>query len=154
MSASSVAVATAGGVRGGAERTSPTGRAAHQRHVHGRWVDFLTLGGGSLFVIAALAAFYPREDTARAALATTALALAFVLTYPHVAHSYQLFYRGFARKAFGAASPLALRYRLAGVAAPAAMAAFFAFVLFTGNLALLGIAGNVTLLARAQDIGE
>ena len=115
--------------------------------MHGRWVDFLTLGGGSLFVIAALAAFYPRDDAARAALATTALALAFVLTYPHVAHSYQLFYRGFARKAFGAASPLARRYRLAGVAAPAAMVAFFGFVLFTGDLALLGIAGNVTLLA-------
>ena len=63
------------------------------------------------------------------------------------AHSYQLFYRGFARKAFGAASPLAPRYRLAGIAIPAVMVAFFGFVLSTGNLALLGIAGNLTLLA-------
>ena len=155
MSTSPMALATAGGVPAedaavarmpGAGRAAPTGRAARRHHVHGRWVDFLTLGGGSLFVIAALAAFYPRDDAARAALAATALALAFVLTYPHVAHSYQLFYRGFARKAFGAASPLAPRYRLAGIAVPAAMVVFFGFVLFTGDLALLGIAGNLTLL--------
>ena len=117
-----------------------------RRWVHGPWVDFATLGGGSLVVLGALAALYPRDDAARAALATTALVLAFFLTYPHVAHSYQLFYKDFVRKAFSPESGLAPRYRLAGILVPAAMVVFFALALHVGSLALLGLAGNVTLL--------
>ena len=117
-----------------------------RRHVHNGWIDFLTLGGGSLVVLGALAAFWPRDDAARAALASTALVLAFFLTYPHVAHSYQLFYKDFPRKAFSPESALAPRYRLAGVLVPAAMVVFFAVALAGDSLALLGLAGNVTLL--------
>ena len=114
--------------------------------VHGPWVDFLTLGGGSLVVLGALAAFYPRDDAARAVLASTALVLTFFLTYPHVAHSYQLFYKDFLKKAFSPESALAPRYRFAGAAVPIAMAVFFAFALAGDSLTLLGLAGNVTLL--------
>ena len=74
-----MAVATAGGVPAGApvaripgaERIAPTGCAARRRHVHGPWVDFLTLGGGSLFVLAALAAFYPSLDFQRTKIVCT-----------------------------------------------------------------------------------
>ena len=125
---------------------SPDARARDGRWLHGPWVDFLTLGGGSLIVLGALAALYPRDDAARAVLAGVALALAFFLTYPHVAHSYQLFYRGFGEKAFSPESALAARYRLAGIVVPVAMVAFFALALAQDSLALLGLAGNVTLL--------
>ena len=130
------------GKAGGAQATHTDRRS----HVHNGWVDFLTLGGGSLIVLAALAAFYPRDDAARAILASTALVLAFFLTYPHVAHSYQLFYRGFLSKAFSPESVLASRYRIAGVVIPVAMVVFFAVALARDSLALLGLAGNVTLL--------
>ena len=71
----------------------------------GRWlyssmVDFLLLGGGSFLVLGALAAFWPRDDGARVALAGAMLLLAHVVNHPHFAHSYQIFYRGFARKSF------------------------------------------------------
>lgn len=161
MSATSIAVPTGPGARprfaGGRMPGRPDAGAAsspreeagrgRRRHVHSACVDFLTLGGGSLVVMGALAAFWPRDDAARAALASTALVLAFFLTYPHVAHSYQIFYRDFMAKAFAPDSVLASRYRLAGVLVPAFMAVFFAFVLLQGDVALLGIAGNVTLLA-------
>ena len=134
-------------LRGAASSDSAqAARPARRRWVHGPWVDFLTLGGGSLVVLGALAAFYPRDDAARAVLASTALVLAFFLTYPHVAHSYQLFYKGFLTKAFSPASALAARYRLAGVVVPVAMVVFFAVALAGDSLALLGLAGNVTLL--------
>ena len=119
---------------------------ARRRHVHNRWIDFLTLGGGSLIVLGALAAFYPRDDAARVGLASVALVLAFFLTYPHVAHSYQLFYKGFRRKAFSPESALATRYRFAGILLPAGMVTFFMLAIAQDSLALLALAGNVTLL--------
>ena len=125
------------------EAASPERR----RYVHSRWIDFLTLGGGSLIVLGALAAFYPRDDAARAGLAAVALVLAYFLTYPHVANSYQLFYQGFRRKAFSPGSALAARYRFVGVLLPIGMVALFALALARDDsLALLGLAGNVSLL--------
>ena len=118
-----------------------------RRHcVHNRWIDFLTLGGGSLIVLGALAAFYPRDDAARAGLAAVALVLAYFLTYPHVANSYQLFYQGFWSKAFTPGSALAARYRFAGILLPIGMVAFFTLAIAQDSLALLGLAGNVSLL--------
>ena len=127
-------------------RRSETASRARRRHVHNGWIDFLTLGGGSLVVLGALAAFWPRDDAARAVLASVALVLAFFLTYPHVANSYQLFYRGFLRKAFSPESALAARYRFAGILLPVGMVAFFVVAISQDSLALLGVAGNVTLL--------
>ena len=138
-------VAPAGG-EGLASLRSKTVSPGRRRWVHGRWIDFLTLGGGSLVVLGALAAFWPRDDAARTTLASTALVLAFFLTYPHVAHSYQLFYKDFLTKAFSPDSALASRYRLAGILVPTAMVVFFAAALAGDSLALLGLAGNVTLL--------
>ena len=120
--------------------------SGRRRHIHNGWIDFLTLGGGSLIVLGALALFFPRDDAARAVLASAALVLAFFLTYPHVAHSYQLFYKRFLKNAFSPESVLASRYRFAGIVVPVAMAVYFTSALSQGNLALLGLAGNVTLL--------
>ena len=68
---------------------------APRRWINGPWVDFLTLGSGSFLVLGALAAFWPRDDASRAALAGAMLLLAHVVNHPHFAHSYQLFYREF-----------------------------------------------------------
>ena len=113
------------------------------RWLHGPVLDFLLLGGGSFLVLGAMAAFWPRDDAARVALAGTMLLLAHFVNHPHFAHSYQIFYRGFARKAFGPGSPLAARYRFAGLLVPAVLVAFFATTLAEGSVALLGLAANV-----------
>ena len=114
-----------------------------RRWLSGPVVDFLTLGGGSFIVLCAMAALFPRDDTSRAALAAAMLFLAHFVNHPHFAHSYQLFYSGFARKAFAGPSRLAARYRFAGIMVPAMVAVFFAVALAQGNAALLGLAGNV-----------
>ena len=113
------------------------------RWLHGPVLDFLLLGGGSFLILGAMAAFWPRDDAARVALAGTMLLLAHFVNHPHFAHSYQIFYRGFARKAFGPDSPLATRYRFAGLLVPAVLVAFFAAALAKGSVALLGFAANV-----------
>lgn len=71
------------------------------RWLYGPVVDFLLLGGGSFVVLAAMAAFFPRDEASRVALAGAMLFLAHFVNHPHFAHSYQIFYRGFGRKAFG-----------------------------------------------------
>ena len=106
------------------------------------WVDFLTLGGGSLVALAALAAFYPEDETSLAVLGGFMLFIAHFVNHPHFAHSYQLFYRGFAKKAFSPDAPLAARYRFAGIMVPAALAAFLLAALALGSTPLLGLAAN------------
>ncbi len=120
-----------------------TATRAPRLWINGPWIDFLTLGGGSFVVLGALAAFFPRDEASRAALAGTMLMLAHFVNHPHFAHSYQLFYRDFMRKAFSGESPLAARYRFAGIMIPAMLAAFFAVALSEGTAALLGLAGNL-----------
>ena len=120
---------------------SEEGRRHHS--LYGPVTDFLLLGGGSFLVLGVMAAFFPRDDASRIALAGAMLFLAHFVNHPHFAHSYQIFYRGFGRKAFGPASPLAARYRFAGILVPAVLAVFFAAALANGRVALLGLAANV-----------
>ena len=114
-----------------------------RRYLHNRWMDFLTLGGGSLVVMGAMAALYPRTEEAIIALAAATLFLCHFVNHPHFAHSYQLFYRGFTYKAFSPESGLRLRYQIAGIAVPACIAVFFAVAIARGSAALLGLAANV-----------
>ena len=150
----------------GASAASPASPRRECRWLHGPWADFLLLGGGSFIVLAAMAAFFPRDEASRVALAGAMLFLAHFVNHPHFAHSYQIFYRGFVRKAFGREAPLppgegfgvreeqssppeptpaslAARYRFAGILVPAVLAAFFAAALAEGSVALLGLAANV-----------
>ena len=146
----------------GAPALGPAGPRRERRWVHGPAVDFLLLGGGSFLVLGAMAAFFPRDEASRVALAGVMLFLAHFVNHPHFAHSYQIFYRGFLRKAFGreaslpagegagaraepASTPasLAARYRFAGILVPVVLATFFAAALAEGSVALLGLAANV-----------
>ena len=124
-------------------QASPSNPPRRRPWLFNPWVDFLTLGGGSFVVLAALAAFYPGDETSLAALAGTMLFLAHFVNHPHFAHSYQLFYRDFAKKAFSPDAPLAARYRFAGVMVPAVLAAFLLSALALGSAPLLGLAANL-----------
>lgn len=114
-----------------------------RRYLHNRWFDFLTLGGGSLIVMAAMAAFYPRTEAAMLALGAITLLLCHFVDHPHFAHSYQLFYRGFRKKAFSKESVLFRRYQLAGIGVPALLLVFFGIAIAHESAALLGLAANV-----------
>ena len=127
---------------------------ARRRYLFNRWIDFLGLGGGSLFVLAAVAAFHPEDEASIAALVFTLMILANFVNHPHFAHSYQLFYGGFIRKAFSPDSPLRHRYRFAGIMVPAIMTVFFATTVTLGNAALLGLAANVMFFTVGWHYGK
>ncbi|MCY4497663.1 MAG: hypothetical protein OXC14_10295 [Rhodospirillaceae bacterium] len=114
-----------------------------RRWLYGPWLDFLTLGGGSFVALGAIAAFYPRDEPSRLALAGAMLFLAHFVNHPHFAHSYQVFYTGFMGKAFSPESSLAARYRFAGIMVPALLTAFFVAALAEGSAPLLGLAANL-----------
>src|SRR5262245_3812802 len=96
------------------EKSRPAG------YFFGPAVDFLLLGGASLILLP-LAILLPANAKPIVLAITTVVAL--VINHPHFANSYQLFYRGFRAKAFGAEQPrgLRLRYGLAGLVVPAAL---------------------------------
>ena len=108
------------------------------------WFDFLTLGGGSLIVCGLIVLFLPEGiPTLQQALMVTILMAA--INQPHFAHSYQMFYRNFREKAFGAsyARPLRIRYVVAGLVVPAALVAFLAGTALAGNVRLLAYGANL-----------
>ena len=113
------------------------------RWLYGPWLDFLTLGGGSFIALGTIAAFYPRDEPSRLALAGAMLFLAHFVNHPHFAHSYQVFYAGFMGKAFSPESSLAARYRFAGIMVPALLTGFFVAALAQGSAPLLGLAANL-----------
>lgn len=110
-------------------------------------VDFLCLGGASLILLPMLAILVPHTDATRNTIAVIAIWLAHVLNHPHFAHSYQIFYRDYARKAFGRSTPRALRVRyvFAGIVAPLALVVFFTAAIGAGDVRMLGYAGNIML---------
>lgn len=72
------------------------------------------------------------------------LYLAFVVNYPHFAHSYQIFYRNFSRKAFSRAYPAALRarYGFVGLAVSVALVLFFVIGIRSADARMLGYGAN------------
>jgi hypothetical protein len=108
--------------------------------------DFMCLGGGSLLCLPLLALVRPADFSA-ASLTSLGFLTALVINHPHFAHSYQIFYRGFARKAFGrnADADLRARYVVAGIVVPVLLALYFAVTIANGDVAALGYAGNFML---------
>jgi hypothetical protein len=123
-------------------RTKPEAR---QGYLFNPWVDFLCLGGGSLIVFALATVLMPREDSTNAMVSTVMMAIANFVNHPHFAHSYQIFYNGYRRNAFGRNIPRDLRYRyaFAGMVVPALLVGFFLFCWLAGKPRLLGLGGNV-----------
>jgi hypothetical protein len=77
------------------------------------------------------------------------LLVAHLVNHPHFAHSYQIFYRGFRRKALTPAlgRNMQARYLFAGLVAPALLAAFFLYGVATADAQLLGYGANLMALA-------
>jgi hypothetical protein len=113
------------------------------RYLFNPVVDFLCLGGGSLIVLATLAMAAPKSWIAPVSMVV--FLLAHVVNNPHFAHSYQIFYRGYAAKAFSWATPAPLRarYIFAGIIVPVLLVAFFGIAVARGNIMLLGAGINV-----------
>lgn len=120
--------------------------ATAPRYLFNPWIDFLCLGGSSLFVLPLLALLPADGD--HEGLGAAMMALSFVINNPHFAHSYQIFYRGFGRKAFGADSDSKLRgrYVFAGIVVPGLLAMFFVACLWHQDARMLGYAVNVMAL--------
>jgi hypothetical protein len=116
-------------------------QATPQKYLFGPFIDFFMLGGSAFLILPALY-FVPLKYEGLVAL--TAFLLSHLINQPHFAHSYQIFYRNFARKVRGDGYDrnLQIRYIIAGIAVPLIMGAFFAYGSVTGNARLLGYAIN------------
>ena len=117
-----------------------------KRFLFGPVIDFLCLGGSSLLLLPFL--FVLPDADYRAPLATAMLIVAHLINHPHFAHSYQLFYRGFAKKAFrpDLGRVMQARYIFAGIVAPALLIAFCVVGIARGDARLLGYGGNAMAL--------
>src|SRR5579884_1770831 len=121
----------------------PAATAARPGYLFGPIFDFMTLGGASLIVCAAVAFLFPRGiPSAQQAVLITALMT--VINQPHFAHSYQMFYRNYREKAFGASYPAALRWRYitAGLVVPAVLIAFLGGAALAGSGRILAYSAN------------
>ena len=101
------------------QQTNLIGAAARRPgYLFNPWIDFLCLGGASLIVFPFLVFLVPANAPAAslAVIATATLILSSVINFPHFAHSYQIFYRDYSRKAFGNGEDRVLRLRIPGVA--------------------------------------
>ncbi|MES0001638.1 hypothetical protein NKJ90_23020 [Mesorhizobium sp. M0051] len=114
---------------------------APQKYLFGPFIDFFMLGGSALVILPVLY-FVPLRYEGLVAL--MAFLLSHLINQPHFAHSYQIFYRNYARKVRGDGydRSLQLRYIFAGIVVPLIMGAFFAYGAVTGNARLLGYATN------------
>jgi len=119
-------------------------RVRRPGYLFGPVFDFLTLGGGSVIVCGLITLLLPKGiPTLQTAVLVTILMAA--INQPHFAHSYQMFYRNFREKAFGASypRPLRLRYVLAGIVVPAALIAFLAGAAVSGSPRVLAYGANL-----------
>ena len=126
----------------GIDRAGAAGQAPAKRYLIGPVGDFWCFGGSALIILPLLL-LIPTAHYA-AGIAAMAIIVPHFINNPHFAHSYQIFYRGFAAKAFRGSlgRTMQARYLFAGVIAPTLLAGFFAFALAQGNLRLLALAGN------------
>ncbi len=121
-------------------------RPRDKRYLFNPVVDFLCLGGSSLFLLPLLLVLPSARFNAP--IATLMLLIANLVNNPHFAHSYQIFYRGFAGKAFRPTlgRVMQARYVFAGLVVPAALILFAAIGIGRGDARLLGYGGNIMAL--------
>ena len=122
------------------------GGADADRFLFGPVVDFICLGGGALILLPII--FALPLGPYKASIAQTMVLLSFAINYPHFAHSYQIFYRSFGRKAFSQEyhAILRARYIVAGIVVPIVLVLFFAISASNGNARMLGLGANLMFL--------
>lgn len=107
-------------------------------------IDFLCLGGASLFILPLLL-WVP--DRLGPMMAMLSFVIADYINHPHFAASYQIFYRNFSHKAFGETlnKQLQLRYIFAGLIVPLALLIYFTSCFIFNNAVMLGWGANLML---------
>lgn len=134
-----------------AQKAAPAGpspaSAPEPRHLFGPVIDFLCLGGSSLLLLPFI--FLLPEAELKAQVATAMMLLTNLLNHPHFAHSNQIFYRGYGKKAFSGAlgREMQVRYLVAGLIVPVLLAAFLGYGALAADPRLLGYGGNLMALA-------
>jgi len=120
--------------------SSPLVAAKAPARARGRYLfhpvtDFLLLGGGAAILMLSVALF-AQQGIGQPQQAFLITALMILINQPHFAHSYQIFYRNFAAKAFGHDYPGALRrrYVFAGIIAPILLTLFLAFAVWRASI--------------------
>src|SRR5262245_46583175 len=128
---------------------TPTARVSDRRRwLFGPTIDFLILGGGSAVALALAAWLLPSGISASQQVVYVTVVMT-LINQPHFAYSYQIFYRNFRAKAFGAEypRPLRLRYLVAGIVVPILLIAFLAVGVFSafieGQPRVLSYGANV-----------
>lgn len=126
--------------------THEPGTHKEKKYLFHPLVDFLCLGGGSLLLIALLAIFIPLEAATPAASVIT-LGLANLINHPHFAHSYQIFYENFWQKIHQSnpSKSLRVRYIVAGLIVPTALASFFGISILINDAQTLSYGANIML---------
>ena len=121
----------------------PQGATGERRYLYGPVVDFMCLGGVTIFLLPVLF-MLPQKELAPA-IGAFALWLANVINHPHFAFSYQIFYEDFRHKAFGSDYSLTLRarYIFAGIVVPVALAALLTGSMVFGDARVLGYSANL-----------
>jgi hypothetical protein len=125
---------------------APDASAPQPRYLFGPKIDFFCLGGSSLLLLPFI--FMLPEEGLKLQLATLMMVVANLVNHPHFAHSYQIFYRGYAKKAFGNSlgRKMQARYLLAGLIVPVLLAAFLAYGALAADTRLLGYGANLMAL--------
>jgi hypothetical protein len=112
------------------------------------FIDFLLVGGISLFVFPIVMLPIFDSEANRLWLTFIAVCLIFVLNMPHFIHSYQLLYRGYFNKlkqdVYSTASKI--RLIISGIVAPVFLIAFLIFGVSQKDAQLLGYGTNLMLL--------
>lgn len=131
-----------------APEAAPARPAKGRRWLFNPVVDVLGLGGASLLALPLIWLLVPATAEAQRQVAILAIAMTHFINHPHFANSYQIFYGGFAAKAFGREGDALLRwrYRFAGIVVPLALGGFLAGCVLAGDARTLGFAGNLMFL--------
>ena len=110
-------------------------------------VDFLMLGGLSLFVLALSRLPIWDYELPKARAGLTVFYLLFVLNLPHFIHGYQLLYPKYIQKLTDPRSARLSRFRylIAGIVAPTCLVAFLAYGTLQPTHTVLAYAANAVL---------
>lgn len=120
----------------------PGSTAAKSGYLFHPAIDFLCLGGLSLFILPVCLLL---PDSAQPDVLYATWIVAHVINHPHFAHSYQIFYRDFHTKAFSTSyvPRLRARYIFAGIVVPAVLAGLFCYAILSADPVALGFGVNV-----------
>jgi len=115
-------------------------------YLYGPFIDFMSMGGLAFLVFLCFYYLVPDKHTAFWISASTILA--HLINHPHFAISYLIFYKNFPQKLTSneSSNSLKIRYWIAGIFVPLAIATLFITCLINRDAKNLGLSVNVMFL--------